>query len=356
MKKLKYSVGIDMSKNDFKACLSVIDESQRVTVKSSRTFPNSQTGFSELLKWVTKYHEKEIPIFFLVEATGVYHEQLAWFLYIKGMSISVILANRAKRYLQSLGVKSKNDKIDAKGLAQMCAEKSLASWSPISKNIYQLRALTRLHEDLQNQRTTLINQLHATIHGMQQIKEVKKSLQRMSSAIDREIAMIESKIKKLIEEDEILKSKYEKITAIKGIGLMSFSVIVAETNGFELFKNKAQLVSYAGYDIVENQSGQRSGLTRMSKKGNAHIRRVLHMPAFNAVKYDPSFKAFYDRVYENSRFKMKAYVAVQKKLLCIIYSLWKSDQAYDPGYQCNKIDHSNREQSIIKKPSRMTLA
>ncbi|MEO0332589.1 MAG: transposase [Bacteroidota bacterium] len=57
-------------------------------------------------------------------------------------------------------------------------------------------------------------------------------------------------------EDEQLKAKYEKISPIKGIGLLSFAVIIAETNGFALFNNQCQLVSYAGYDVVENQSGK----------------------------------------------------------------------------------------------------
>lgn len=114
---------------------------------------------------------------------------------------------------------------------------------------------------------------------------------------------------------------------------MSFAVVVGETNGFELFKNKAQLVSYAGYDVIENQSGTKTGKTRISKKGNTHIRRVLHMAALNAAKHEPVFKTFYERVHSNTHIKMKAYVAVQKKLLCLMYSLWKRDQVFDPDFQ-----------------------
>lgn len=362
MKNLKYAIGIDMSKNDFKTCFSVINQSQKVTVKSTGTFPNTQKGYFDFSKWYSKHNKEGLPLFFLLEATGVYHEHLAWFLHNQGLNVSIILANKAKRYLQSLGIKSKNDKIDAKGLAQMCAEKSLLLWTPISKQIYQLRGLTRLHEDLQNQRRSLKNQLHALGFGMHQLKEVEMSLKKLLNAIEKELAKVEEKIKKLIENDENLKSKYENISLIKGISLISFSVIVAETNGFELFKNKSQLVSYAGYDVVENQSGSKTGKTRMSKKGNSHIRRVLHMPAFNVVKYEASFKVFHERIYQKTHFKMKAYVAVQKKLLCLIYSLWKSDQAFDPNF---KNEYSKAEavdslsvdcKAIIKKPSTRALA
>jgi transposase len=56
---------------------------------------------------------------------------------------------------------------------------------------------------------------------------------------------------------------------------MSAVTVIAETNGFTLFENSKQLVSYAGYDVVENQSGKRVGKTSISKKGNYRIRRII---------------------------------------------------------------------------------
>ena len=137
-----------------------------------------------------------------------------------------------------------------------------------------------------------------------------------------------------MEEDEILKKKFADICKIKGLGLQSLAVIIAETNGFAAFKNVSQLVSYAGYDVVENQSGNRIGKTKISKKGNSHIRRCLHFPAFNMIKYEVApFKNLYERIYEISKIKMKGYTAVQKKLLIVIYTLWKKDEAFDPKHQ-----------------------
>ena len=109
---------------------------------------------------------------------------------------------------------------------------------------------------------------------------------------------------------------------------------MAETNGFTGFDNQRQLVSYAGYDVVENQSGKRVGKTRISKKGNSRIRRILHMPALNAVRFqEPTCQALYQRVMQRSGIKMKAYVAVQKKLLILAFALWNSDTKYEPSYR-----------------------
>ena len=72
---------------------------------------------------------------------------------------------------------------------------------------------------------------------------------------------------------------------------------------------------------------------RISKQGNHRIRRVLHLPAFNAVRFgEPSCQALFERVYQRTGIKMKAYVAVQKKLLLLVYSLWRNQSDYDPTY------------------------
>lgn len=62
---------------------------------------------------------KDLSVRYVMESTGVYHESIAWFLVQKDLAVSVILPNKAKHYLKSIGNKSKNDKIDARGLAQM---------------------------------------------------------------------------------------------------------------------------------------------------------------------------------------------------------------------------------------------
>ena len=113
--------------------------------------------------------------------------------------------------------------------------------------------------------------------------------------------------------------------------------IIAETNGFELIKNKAQLVSYAGYDVVENKSGTSlDSPTRISKKGNSFIRRALYWPAITAVQHEPEFKQLFNSVFEKTRIPMKAYVAVQRKLLVLIYTLFKKDEAFLPDFKNNK--------------------
>ena len=80
-KLLRYSVGIDMSKDKFSACISAIDAGQNVTIKASRTFRNVPNGFSDFYKWVSRHLSSDIPVCYIMEATGVYYERLGIFLY-----------------------------------------------------------------------------------------------------------------------------------------------------------------------------------------------------------------------------------------------------------------------------------
>jgi transposase len=330
---LKYSLGIDISKKDFHACLSVIDSIQHVKIKASRKFLNQEQGFKELLLWISKNRkETDIPLAVVMEATGVYYEGCALFLFKAGFAVSVLLPNKAKKYMQSVGLKTKNDKIDATGLARMGAEQCLELWQPMDEFFYTLRALTRHHQSLQEFRTNINNQLHADEYSIYSSKKVTKQLKKLITGIEKQLKEIEQDIHDHLYSNTTVAERINNITDIKGIGFMTVATVLAETNGFALFKSAAQLVSYTGYDVVENQSGNHRGKTRISKKGNSHIRRAMHLPAFNMIRYDVGkFKPFFERIFERHHQKMKAYVAVQKKLLVLIYTLWKKNEAFDPN-------------------------
>lgn len=334
MESLKYGIGIDVSMVKFDACLSLINNVQQVTVKATKSFQNNSKGFESFLIWAKKHCKEDLPTFFLMEATGVYYEQLAWYLHNNDKEVIVVLPNKAKRYKESLGLKSKNDSIDAKGLSQMCCEQHLRLWQPKSKKIYALRLITRQIERLANHITQIKNQLHALEHGMYRDKSIEKMIKKNIDLMASQKIKLESKILEIVNSDSFLKERFEQINKIKGLGILTLATVVAETDGFALIENQSQLVSYAGYDVVENQSGNYRGRTRISKKGNNHIRRALHMPALNMVRYEQKpFLSLYERVYEGSKIKMKGYTAIQKKLLIIIYTLWKKEQAYDPNYK-----------------------
>ncbi len=78
------------------------------------------------------------------------------------------------------------------------------------------------------------------------------------------------------------------------------------------------------------------GKSRISKKGNKHIRAVLHMPSMSAIRFNPSMKPFYERLKPKKQKPLIALVAVQRKFLVLMYSLWKNETYYDPDYEIKK--------------------
>lgn len=346
---LKYSLGLDISAKEIHCCLSVIDSQQKVRVLSTRKIANSKVGFGELKAWFVRgCKNKEIPLVICMEATGVYYENCALYLFKDGFTVSVILPNKAKKYLQACGQKSKNDSIDSKGLAQMGAEKSLDPWCPMDEYFYQLRELTRHNQSLVETKTMIANRFHAAKLGMHQNKEVLKQLKQLIVMIDKQLDISAEQIASYIASNTEVAGKVANICQVKGLGIKTVATVLAETNGFLLFNNSRQLVSFSGYDVVENQSGNRIGKTRISKKGNSHIRRIMYMPALVTVtRKTKPFLDLYNRVYSKSGIKMKGYVAVQKKLLVIIYTLWKKNVSFIENYSL--INDSGEEELLINE-------
>lgn len=340
---LKYSVGVDVSSEDLVAGIGKLSSDLLSKINKPRKFGNTTKGFKALESWIKKQCPlSQAKLIIVMEATGVYHEKIAHYLYEKGYEIKVVLPTKAKRYLQSLGHRSKNDPIDSRGLTQMGLDQQhLVKWNPPSPIMSQLRALTRHRQRLQEQITVINNQLHAIESGFFDAVTVKKQLRAAIRFHQKQIQQLKSEIEKALKEHTLLEAKIERIVAsIKGIGTLTMVTLIAETNGFQMFTSSQQLVKYAGYDVIENQSGKFKGKERISKKGNSRIRRILHMPALNMVTFGTgTFPSTYERIFQKSGIKMKAYVAIQRKLLCLLFALWKKDKIFNPKYK-NKLSVS----------------
>jgi len=270
----------------------------------------------------------------LMEATGVYYENLAHHLHKIKKTVYVILANTSKHYFSSLNIKTKTDIVDARVLSQFGAERVHRPWLPPPTALLQLRNLTRYYVQLQEQKTALGNIKHSKdcSHDIQSF--ILKSNKGLIAEIDKQISKCLIEIKRLIELDKELKNRVNKLATIKGVGLITIVTILAETMGFEQFNSAKQLVSYAGYDVIQRESGTSiKGKTRISKKGNRYIRNALYFPAMVACRYNPILKENYLRIIQKKTSKMIGQVAIQRKLLILIYTLWKNDDVFIENYK-----------------------
>ena len=93
-----------------------------------------------------------------------------------------------------------------------------------------------------------------------------------------------------------------------------------------------QMIRYAcaGLDVPAHQSGPVDPKRHISKQGNVHIRTALYFPAIVSTQYNPQMKDFYARLCKkNPQSRMVGVTAIMRKLLLLIYSLWKSGEKYD---------------------------
>jgi|APCry4251928276_1046603.scaffolds.fasta_scaffold149578_1 transposase len=337
----KQVVGIDIGKDSFYACYKVLLSDKSVTIKGIKSFNNSIPGMKEFYTWCDKRNKTpEVDPLFVMEATGVYYEELAYFLFHQQQQVSVQLAQKVKYFAKSCNLKTKTDKVDSKMIADFGIEKTIVGaglWTPPSKDFKMIRDLTREHTSLKQAQIAAKSQLHALNYAHGIYKEVLKLKEQQISFYEQQLGAIETEISNLVELDVKLASKLKKITTIKGVGFITVIKILAETNGFLLFKNIRQLVSYAGLDVIENESGNHKGKTKISKKGNSRIRTALYMPAMTASQHNQNLKTFYDRINEGRVIKRQGLIAVMRKLLILIYTLWRKDEAYIEDYLINQV-------------------
>lgn len=326
-------LGIDVAQDELVCCFGKVYEDFKLELTARRRFENDKKGFQKLVEWLDPLVNKEIQLRFVMEATGVYHQCFAHFLHDNGYHVSVILPNKISNFKRTLDVKTITDKTMADAIAQFGLERNLDDWQP-PKGIYRtLQQLTRERSQLVDEKVVIKNQLHAE---MAEVKPNKKSIERSK----KRLALIEKQVKEIIEEikdllatDDEAKRIVLLICSITGIGTLTAATVLGETNGFELIRNKRQLTSYAGLDVKEKQSGTSvKGKPSISKKGNKHLRKAMHLPALSAIRNDERFKAIFARIVSKHGIKMKAAVAVQRKLLEMVYTIYKTGVAYEKDY------------------------
>jgi transposase len=327
---LKQVTGIDVSKDELVVCQGRVYEDYSIELFAHKNFPNTVKGFESLVKWV----EKSGPTGrFVMEATGVYFESLAYYLSDNGYQVRVVLPNKISNYFRTLEVKTITDKTASEAITQFGLERKLDDWQA-PKGIYRkLRQLTRERYQVVETRTIAKNQLHAESSEAYPNKTSLARIKKHIAFLDKQEAEIKAELSQLLKEDPEIKKILVILCSITGIGILTAATVLAETNGFNLIRNKRQLTSYAGLDVREKQSGiSIKGKPRISKKGNKYLRRAMHMPALTAIRYDERFKAIFARLVSKHGIKMKAVVAVQRKLLELMFTLFKNQTKFDKNF------------------------
>lgn len=342
MSVLAYPVGVDISCDTFDAFLLRLNADRSCKAMGKRNFKNTLAGYKQFMRWLTAKVDDMELVHIGMEATGRYYENLAYYLVEASVCRSVSLPNKIKSFAHSLNEFSKNDPLDAKLIAQYVAMHTPPSWTPISPMMRHLRELSRERQSLINMRTMAKNRLHALSSGYQPFKDSVSRLKQQVKFYDKQIGSIELEMDQLRDGDKSLKISHDLLVSIPYIGSVTAYTILAETDGFLLFDNREQLIKYAGLDIIEKQSGRTvQGRSRISKRGNAHLRSAPYPGLASVGASNSVFGDTYRAALERGLVNKQARTAVVRQLLRVAFGVHKSGVPYSDE------THRNRGQKKI---------
>lgn len=385
-------VGIDVAseKHDF----MIMTDNQEFYSKSSVTIQNTEQGFEKLHNVIQTFcgAKSDFQVRIGLESTGFYHCNIVSFLLNKGYQLTLINPILTNTFKKSIKVHaSKTDNIDSKVLCLYLYQNKddFKPYTIKSYHIEALKSLTRgrfnLSEDLRKTKLGIykiltelfpeylklftnvyegtaidiitkypspkkLSKAHlSTLDGMIH-KKCKVTASKLietaksSVGIDNEylsfsliqtinrLNFIKSQIK---EYDEMIE-KYvtlldTKILSIPGIGPVTAGLILGEIGDISNFSSPDKLTSYAGIDIEVYESGKFKATNhRMSKKGSKYLRYALYQSARVCLKFDPTFKAYYEKKKSENKHYYVILGHIEKKLLRVIYSILKSGEEYAP--------------------------
>jgi transposase len=318
---VKSKLGVDISKAKFDVALLLEGKKYR-----SKVFSNDPAGFKVLLEWIGLHvagGQQNLHV--CMEATGVYHENLALFLHDQGIAVSVVNPLLVKRFVESEGVRSKTDSADAKALARYAQRTQPDLWQAPSQAVRTLQALVARLETLKEMRQAEANRLDVAHEA------VRASLLESIAQLDAGIEEVRRTIRQTIDDDPDLKSRHSLLETIPGLGDKTIAQLLAYIGRPERFKSVKALIAYAGLAPLIQQSGSSLNKKRGTHPlGSATLRHALYFPAMVAGRYNPVIARFWQRLKAQNKPGKVIVVACMHKLLAIAYGVLKSGKPFDP--------------------------
>lgn len=291
--------------------------------EKAREFVNEAAGHRELLKWMGKGARV------CMEATGVYHLQLALMLVAAGVEVMVINPRVAKDFGGALSNRSKTDRVDAWTLLEYVRRMEFVAWKAPRAAVLELRELGRRLSELVHVGAEEKNRFHAkNVAAISRtvINDVKAHVEQ----IEKRVKQIEKAAMVIIRDDAGLREQFAILTKVPGVARRSAILLLTELAVLDRTMTVKQIVGHAGLDPRECESGTSVHKPpRISKLGNARVRAILYMNALTAIRYDRGARLFFARLVARGKKKKQAIVAVMRKLLHGIWIVLQRRVAFD---------------------------
>ena len=316
-------VGVDVSA---KTVTVIIDHDG--TRSEAFDLDNDPKGHKKLIRMITK---KGFQARVVLEATGNYSLDIALALH-RAPRVEVMVANprAVSQFAGAYLRRSKTDALDANVLVEFAQRMPFEAWKPPAAHAFDLRAISRRVEALTKTSTQEKNRLHAAESFDEMSDVVRDDIEVNIRHLEGRIERLREQARALIAEHSDLEQAFQHLTSVKGIATAAGIQILAELAILPSDMDVRQWVAHAGMDPRQIQSGTSIHRpARISRKGNAHLRRALFLPALVAVQHEPHVQAFYEKLLARGKTKMQANVAVMRKLLHSIHGMIKHDRDFE---------------------------
>lgn len=295
MNKAVVYIGVDVAK----ASLDV------AWAERSGRFANNKSGLSALTKWVK---QSPFAVHLLCEASGGYERGLLDAAEQNRIKVSLVQANRVRQYARAAGILAKTDKVDARVLCAFGSAMQPEPTPPLSAQQKRLR-------ELETQRQHLSRMMVAEQNRLAQLndKELQRLTRRLLATLKKQMAAIDMRMEGLMAEDQTLKQKAQKLTAIAGVGTRTAVLLLARMPELGTL-NRTQAAALAGLAPFNRDSGTSRGKRTIFGARRA-LRCGLYMAALVAARHNLILRNFYQRLRSNGKPHKVALTAVMRKLL-----------------------------------------
>jgi len=287
--------GIDVGKRWLDIAVHGLEDELRVE--------NDAAGISALVAWLKAREVGRVGL----EATGGYERGVRAALDGAGFEVVVHQPLEVRRFAQLKRWRAKNDRLDARLIAAATAQVEAVKAAQDPRLVELAERLTA-YEQITDQIVELKTFLESIT-----LKDLAALLRTQIRSLERAKAKLSLDILRRIKAEADLLARFRLLTSLPGIGaIVAASLVIRMPELGQM--NRGQAASLIGVAPFDRDSGQWKGL-RFIAGGRARPRRMLYLAAVTAKRFDPSLKAFAERLLARGKPKKLVTVAVMRKLI-----------------------------------------
>lgn len=331
MSNISNFVGIDIAADDFSTAGINNPDSELFSIEK---ISNDIDGFSKFLKLLKEHNFKESNTIISLEATGVYGENISYFLSSKGYRVALVDPRKVKESINDSP--RKNDLLDAKRIAEYAFRYTdkLSEWKPRDAIIEQLKVLLSTRESFVKQLNENQNALGTITRKYYQTPKANQAYQSIIEQLKAGIKSLDNEIKKIINKDDSFKKTLSLLLSVPGVGVLLASNIMVLTNGFTSHLNYREVASYIGICPYEKTSGRTLYKRPRSKRyGPARLRKLLYLASLSVRTHNQSFKKYFLRKTAEGKPSHLVLNNIANKLLKIIFAVLKTETVFINNYK-----------------------